>query len=310
MSHVARVRFFPPELPDEVLMSIVARYDLLSGNRSSFVTLSKIFGSGVPVTFTGLPSRIGALFNRLPADWAASCLDLIERVTLVPYFRPFLSREQVKEAIRHMISAHGSGIKAGIGLSASRVGAAEVPRYCPECIVYDFNEYGFPYWHRSHMLPGVFICPQHEVNLRELKFSPNRPSRHGLFLPPHIEGQFQKDVCPSFSSEQQKVLAIIAQNSQKLLQSGLDTLSRQEIIKVYKDRYSKLNFLSANGSVRQKALHDFVLSFYSDIKAIAPFRNLLTVQNLEHSWIASLLRDRQKCAIRFFWTGNPVLTGQ
>ncbi len=39
--------------------------------------------------------------------------------------------------------------------------------YCPECVKEDRATYGETYWHRLPQLPGVCLCPKHQVPLRE-----------------------------------------------------------------------------------------------------------------------------------------------
>ncbi|RCU45684.1 hypothetical protein DU002_14585 [Corallincola holothuriorum] len=38
-------------------------------------------------------------------------------------------------------------------------------RWCPECVAEDESEYGVPYFHRDHQLPGVFHCQKHQMAL-------------------------------------------------------------------------------------------------------------------------------------------------
>ncbi|MGR5869230.1 TniQ family protein [Bacillus pacificus] len=38
-------------------------------------------------------------------------------------------------------------------------------RYCPSCIVNDYERYGETYWRLNHQIPGVFICEKHETYL-------------------------------------------------------------------------------------------------------------------------------------------------
>ncbi|MEE1673716.1 TniQ family protein [Agarivorans aestuarii] len=38
-------------------------------------------------------------------------------------------------------------------------------RWCPECVSEDEAEYGVPYFHRDHQLPGVFHCQKHQMAL-------------------------------------------------------------------------------------------------------------------------------------------------
>lgn len=41
--------------------------------------------------------------------------------------------------------------------------------YCPRCLVKDTQDYGIPYFHTAHQVPGITACPWHGTNLRILK---------------------------------------------------------------------------------------------------------------------------------------------
>lgn len=288
------VPFFPSAYPDEALFSIIARYAALSGNRSKDITLIQLLGSRSPVTFTGLPCRLSYLINQLPPDCDLNSERLIETYTLLPYLRPFLSKKQVSEAIRLMLGSDGSGIKVGLGIPASRVGATERLRYCPECFLRDQRECGSAYWHRSHLLPGVMVCQQHAVPLREIRFKPNHPLRHGIFLPTDAQDcEFDIEQF-SFSTGQMNILSRIARNSTFLLHAGLTSLCRDAVLSAYKHRLDEIGLLTRNGSVRQIDFFEFLTGFYAAISKITPYSNLFGKCNIDHWWAASLLRHPKK----------------
>ncbi|PCH58588.1 MAG: hypothetical protein COC19_08380, partial [SAR86 cluster bacterium] len=39
-------------------------------------------------------------------------------------------------------------------------------QYCDECIINDREQFGNAYWHRIHQLPGIKVCPHHNVVLQ------------------------------------------------------------------------------------------------------------------------------------------------
>ncbi|WNF23166.1 TnsD family Tn7-like transposition protein [Mesobacillus jeotgali] len=44
-------------------------------------------------------------------------------------------------------------------------------RYCPECLIENTSKFGEDYWHLSHQIPTVFMCPQHQTLLNESSIS-------------------------------------------------------------------------------------------------------------------------------------------
>lgn len=85
--------------------------------------------------------------------------------TLLPYYFAF-APEALTQAYRNRLAlaSHATQIQ----LLRARLNCSDLPptlRLCPECIHADMEDFGVPYWHRSHQLPGVSICPLHDAAL-------------------------------------------------------------------------------------------------------------------------------------------------
>lgn len=285
---------FPSPLPDELLISIISRYHLLSGNRSSRESLTQLLCTPHPVTFTGLPSRIETLLSRIPSGWADSSIKIIEGHTLFPYFRPFLSASQAGNAVNLMVGLSAAVVKTGLGLAASRVGASDIPRYCPLCAEEDVSAWGVSYWHRSHLLPGILVCHRHGIELVEVRFPPEHPSRHLLFLPLSTTTEGHRKFIPLLSDHQRRLLEAISRNSQELLHSNLPSLSRSWVRGRYLKRLETMGMTTGSGSVRQGELYKFLKAHYLAITCLPTFKGLFSAEHYEHSWIASMLRAPRK----------------
>lgn len=285
---------FPSPLPDELLISIISRYHLLSGNRSSRESLTQFLCTPHPVTFTGLPSRIGTLLSRIPSGWADSATTIIEGHTFFPYFRPFLSASQAGNGVNLMVGPSAAVIKTGLGLAASRVGAADIPRYCPLCAEEDVSAWGVSYWHRSHLLPGILVCHRHGVELVEVRFPPEHPYRHLLFLPLSTTAEGHRKLIPLLSDHQRRLLEAISRNSQELLHSNLPSLSRSWVRGRYLKRLETMGMTTGSGSVRQGELYKFLKAHYSAITCLPTFKGLFSAEHYDHGWIASMLRAPRK----------------
>ena len=59
---------FPTPYPDELLYSILARYNVRSGNTSAKTTLKELFGINTITAVVDMPSDIDALICRLPKE--------------------------------------------------------------------------------------------------------------------------------------------------------------------------------------------------------------------------------------------------
>ena len=141
------------------------------------------FVRNTQVATANLPSHLSALLAALPEHAQLSMEQLIDSATVLPYFRAFLRSGQATQCYEAMASRNACGMKIGIGLVASRIGARNAFRYCRQCCAEDEQLHGSAYWHRAHNLPGVLVCHRHKDVLMELEASLVHLHRHRLFLP-------------------------------------------------------------------------------------------------------------------------------
>lgn len=154
--------FFTDPYPDEVLYSAIARYHERVRYRGTATTLYDLFGVLSVRVSVDLPSRLQVLISRLPPNHSYTVDRLIDEHTLLPYFTAFLPPTRVARLREEMIGDGGQSIHGRLG-SYRRRAPVERLRYCPVCVEDDRREYGEPYWHRAHQLPGNVACPDHAV---------------------------------------------------------------------------------------------------------------------------------------------------
>ncbi|MBD1847742.1 TniQ family protein [Cyanobacteria bacterium FACHB-63] len=167
---------FPDPYPDELLYSICARYhDRMMYFNSGYMTIQELFGSNSGVTID-LPTRLAYLTTALPPGHRYTVDYLIDRHTLFPFYSPFLTIERVERIRSDMQGNDGSAIHKIAGITPSSIRMPNRLRYCLFCAESDKKKYGEFYWHRLHQLPGIEVCPIHEVFLEES----NIPMRNRL----------------------------------------------------------------------------------------------------------------------------------
>jgi len=176
-----RPDFCPAPCPDESLYSLLSRYHRLSGHADCRETLHELFGSHTHVVASVLPTGLGTVQQALLPTWPPRAI--VDVLTLFPYFRPFLAPKQAGRAYDYLVGKEHGAIKTLLGLVASLIGASNLFRFCPLCVAEDRRDYGQAYWHRSHQLPGVWLCPRHDVPLFDLSAAWVVSQRHQLFLP-------------------------------------------------------------------------------------------------------------------------------
>lgn len=152
------VRTLPTLLPDELIPSMCAR--LIDRLRvDGLAVFRTLFGVPYPVISWDLPRHLDHLGRILPSHYELDYYDLLEQHTLFPFFRIFTPSVMLPT---FEVTSHRSD------LLRPDQAARHVPtvlRYCPSCADNDRLLHGERYWHRSHQLPGVYVCVRHEMFL-------------------------------------------------------------------------------------------------------------------------------------------------
>lgn len=158
---------FPELGNDEILMSGCARYARRLRYRTSRWAIRDLFGNRVRRIDTNFPRHLNNLVTRLLPGHAFTVENIIERHTLVPYYRPFRNagwETRVKRVMVEEQTGWGRHTERRLDNGASQT---QWLRYCPICFEHDQQIIGEAYWHRIHQVPGVLVCPTHHVFLEE-----------------------------------------------------------------------------------------------------------------------------------------------
>ncbi|RST76162.1 hypothetical protein D4T97_005100 [Siminovitchia acidinfaciens] len=158
------IPFFPMPYPDENFHSIVARYHMYSGNLAASHTYEDLFGiklRGLKIEF---PTHINTLVNRISKQ-SLTVDNLINNHTLYSFYTIFeglksrtLAREYMEKGNKKELSLIG-------GINKGHIKTNLTFKHCYHCIEDDIENYGETYWHRVHQIPGVLVCPSHNVPL-------------------------------------------------------------------------------------------------------------------------------------------------
>lgn len=156
---------FPRPYEDELLISVLARYALREGS-SARDTMRSMFGPGQTTAVVDLPAGLATLCRNLGgSDAGLSPESVRDQHTLWPFYRPFLVEPHRSEVLSDMHGHSGLAIHARCGILAARIPTPAYFRFCPACRADDVGQVGEPYWHRMHQLPGILLCPKHEIPL-------------------------------------------------------------------------------------------------------------------------------------------------
>ncbi len=176
------VAFVDRHLPNELFFSLAARVrseNVLLDPRS---TLGRLFGARSMIPSADLPAHLQEAFQRF-ARYAGfrTVEDLIDRATLYPYYRMFMSSDRWADVLARARGDDAGGLKTRLGLVAQRFGASPRLRSCRQCSS-DAMRLGGPYWHTFHQLPGVQVCAIHGIALGALSQQSRSSNRHELVM--------------------------------------------------------------------------------------------------------------------------------
>ncbi|MCW7556371.1 TnsD family transposase [Endozoicomonas gorgoniicola] len=154
---------FPEPFPDETFYSWIARYHDHSANGLYKFTAYRLYGESPSCAIYGLPSGLKPFCENLRPLIIYCPEEIIDSHTILPYFSSAVIKQRIDKARTKMLQPSNTGIHGQLGSLTSLVKNFRYLRYCPVCLDDDEKHMGEPYWHRSHQLPGVLVCPFHGV---------------------------------------------------------------------------------------------------------------------------------------------------
>ncbi|RNB82118.1 transposase [Brevibacillus nitrificans] len=242
--------FFPTPYPDELMYSVCARYHLWSRNVSYKETMFELFTSRTATAVIDLPNRINHLFSQLPVGTTNTPDKLIRLHTLFPLYCPFLSNEKSEMVNTRMKTSITGNIHNAIGIMASSIPSLPYLRYCPKCMESDSEKYGEPYWHRSHQIFGVNLCPIHFAPLFNTEILvTSRQNKHSFQI---LSDQIvQRDTEKIYMTSLDHQIAI-AKAAFWLLNNEPPSIGLVELRNHYLSYLNQAGLMTVTGRVRQK----------------------------------------------------------
>jgi len=254
-----KLLFFPTPYPDELLYSVLARYHFQSRNLSYKDTLWDLFGSSTACAVSDLPNRLSTLCSRLRSNDIITPDFLIEKNTLFPFYKPFLSQVQARVVRERMLTAKAGGdVHMSVGVMASTISSPRYLRICPECYKEDDERYGEPYWHRSHQVAGVRICHKHSVALIETTVAvSSKQNKHAFHM--LVESLIKNK--PLTSCNKSYAL-MMAKSAHWLLNNDVPVMGLDKLHEKYLHGLRARGLATAKRRTRQRELISAFRSFY------------------------------------------------
>lgn len=153
---------FPALYPDELLYSLFARYYAQSGHIAYVFAAEELFENRATKPDIEFMDRLTEEARQLVTR-SCSLAAIVEKHTMFPYYGRFLQRDRRQQALSLLLQTDERYHNLLYQLKSKHV--SRYLRYCPICAMEDRKQYGETYWHRSHQLQGINICPVHRCFL-------------------------------------------------------------------------------------------------------------------------------------------------
>ena len=156
------ISYLPELYPDELVYSWFCRLYIHGGYLTHKATLTDLFekrSCNPSKEFIGyLNADAKSVISK-----AISINTLVAEHTMFPQYARFFPSDEKLAALR--LLGEGSTDPHHLLTILVRNPSSEWMRYCPLCVKEDREKYGETYWHRSHQIRNVNLCPKHKCYL-------------------------------------------------------------------------------------------------------------------------------------------------
>ena len=249
---------FPTFYPDELIYSLFARYFVKSGYMGYASAAEDLFENKTTHPDIEFINKLSdEVLEHLQMSMPMA--ELIEKHTMFAYYGRFLPRERRQQALE-MLLKMDERYHNLIYVTKSK-SITRYLRYCPICAADDRRKYGETYWHRSHQLFGVNICPVHSCILMNSLVEISSKTSPYLYSAEEMVPPAEEAVQKSSSLE-----LCIAEYVYDVFHSPVDMQTDIPVGRFFHSKMEYTPYLSPRGEQRNMALffRDFVL-FFKDV---------------------------------------------
>lgn len=276
---------FPRAHDDELLGSVLARFIHRQGIKDDKVALKKLFGSRNIVPSAVLQGHADELLSNMGHLWVISPRDMLEKHTLLPIFRPFVSETNYESLIQDLSGRRKNHSMLRSGLNASNIVWPLTFRTCPLCHQEQLRTFGYAYWRRLFQCPGVDACPKHLCMLIDTGI-PLQSARRHRFVGVDSWLQTPCNVSPLADP---KTLALSALVEELLRYRLPASINSHQWSRFYRDLASRSGLCSGKG-VQHKEIAFRIKELFET--------NWLADQGLaliaEDNWLVSIFRKHRR----------------
>ena len=176
------IGYFPEPYYDELWYSVCARFSERMRFGTETGVMLALYGRRHSIAIVDLPHRLQSVALQLPPGHSCTTNNIIDRHTFLPYYGPFLTVDSYFTVRRLMEDGTKPSVRVRCGACTNRVRPPKYFRSCPICDRENREKNRETYWRRLFQLPGVEVCPIHNVFLEpsDIRLDP-LSNRHKYF---------------------------------------------------------------------------------------------------------------------------------
>lgn len=241
-----------------------------------------------------MPSGMDTLAKKIPLN--LNSYELIRDYTLFPYYSAFQSEDRVNSILNAMRDdGKGGSIHTMAGIMASSLNPPAFLRFCLNCVIEDGEKFGELYWHRSHQMPGVILCPKHQSVIRDSMIRISEQNRHEFVAADEQNCLIQGTTMTFRDADLEKLLQIskdIEWSIRNYDSIRAKIISENGLRESYLSLLQYKGFATANGRIYQNELLEGFKAFYGDA-----FLNIMQSNfdcEDENNWLSGIVRKHRK----------------
>lgn len=262
---------FPTPYPDEDFRSIVYRYHIRTGYSDLQLTNIELFNTKSHKN-TAFPRNWIELCYKLPSTNHMLVERILHNHTLWPLVRPFLTDSQIEQYIQEIYFGVNSKQRFSSRMLTKKHNRilTSIIRYCPKCLIEDYNLYGETYVHRFHQINFLDLCHIHKVRLVTCCPVCNekltREYGTKLLVSPYCpNGHLILDITLPLQPNEIDIKQQIIKDCQIIIEASLHT-NRSEIIRRFQITLGINGYMFLSGKIKKQKFAEEFSDFLHNLK--------------------------------------------
>lgn len=283
------INYFPAIYPDELLYSVLARYQKHLGEPSQTQTNVELLGNRLSNVSFDMQSGMKHLSTLMPNLSSDQILDEMTLFNyLIAYAEPKLARK-VRSAV---LDGFVRDWYITLGYAAFKVERVTVLRFCIQCNEKMLKEFGELYWKRSHQLPSVFICLEHQISLSKSLVDISKTGRHSFIYADKNNCLTKaENLIPSFA--QNKTSLVLLNDLAKMSLILLNPNFKRKTLSFWTTHYRRiveeLGLIKSKGNINLQEFKAGMTTYYNGCLDWLPGLN----HDVALPWVGKLLRKQR-----------------